>query len=494
MSTLAIDFTQLPKRPNASKLKQGLALSKGPFEYLAKNQNEFGDFTLTAPGSPPMVFLNSTSAVKEVMAIPEDHIDQARMPFPIDIGEKNTGFLGGNEHKDGRKILIPNVNAQRLKERAVDMYDIALQRVEQLQEGQQIDITRFVGDVTLDIACFSLTGHKQGPQKDRYKHIMAKWLALSTNNTMFMLGTMIGAARWRTMMHKRYQKKVAKGNFGKEKSFYFTPWGRAVEMKAQLDQMLRKDIQTARAQRDDSRSDILYYLSIATDSSGQLLSEDRVIAESLAVLFGGHETSAGTGGFFALWLLKHPEACQRIIEEVEQSIAEQGQFNPLAVSQLRYLNAALMESQRLTPTIIGAMRCLTKDTHIAGYHIPAGVSVLVSPYLIGRQKSVWGEDADQFRPERWFEKKGVKPYEFFPFGGGHRTCVGLNQARQQLKILFAVLLLKTQWDSKYKNNDIWPGQTNIAGTTQPEGGVPVTIRLRCPTNAGQNPTPLHGVT
>ncbi|MCG8534869.1 MAG: cytochrome P450, partial [Pseudomonadales bacterium] len=104
MSTLAIDFTQLPKRPNASKLKQGLALSKGPFEYLAKNQNEFGDFTLTAPGSPPMVFLNSTSAVKEVMAIPEDHIDQARMPFPIEIGEKNTGFLGGNEHKDGRKI------------------------------------------------------------------------------------------------------------------------------------------------------------------------------------------------------------------------------------------------------------------------------------------------------------------------------------------------------------------------------------------------------
>ena len=478
MNASAIDFATLPKRPTDSKLKQGMSLSKGPFAYLSKNAEEIGDaFTLTVPASPPMVFLNTIAAVKAVMAIPDDHIDQSRMPFPIDIGEKNTGFLGGDEHKDARKILIPNVNAQRLKERAVDMYDIIQSRVDQLSEGEQIDMTRFVGDVTLDIACFSLTGHKVGPVKDRYKYLMARWLELSTNNTMFMLGTMIGATRWRHRMHQRYKNKLAKGAFGKERRFYFTPWGRAVELKAQLDQMLRKDIRDARANRNDSRKDILYYLSIATDSSGELLSEDRVIAESLAVLFGGHETSAGTGGFFALWLLKHPSVCQKITEEVSASIEEHGEFNPLAISQLRYLNAALMESQRLTPTIIATMRCLVKDTHVAGYDLPGGVGVMISPYLIGRRRDVWGEDADCYRPERWLERKGVNPYEFFPFGGGHRTCVGLNQARQQLKILFAYMLLKARWDSKYKDNDDWPSQSNIAGTTQPTGGVPVTIRL-----------------
>ncbi|MBA56951.1 MAG: hypothetical protein CMK89_21085 [Pseudomonadales bacterium] len=479
MTVGAIDFANLPKRPRESRLRQGMSLSKGPYEYLTQKVNEIGDaFTLTVPASPPMVFLNTVEAVKEVMAIPGDHIDQSRMPFPIDIGEKNTGFLGGVEHKDGRKILIPNVNSERLKARAADMYDIIKYRVDQLQEGEQIDMTRFVGDVTLDIACFSLTGHKAGPVKDRYKYLMARWLHLSTNNTMFMLGTMVGATRWRHRMHQRYQNKLASGRYGREKRFYFTPWGRAVELKAQLDQMLRNDIRKARAESNNDRNDILYYLSIATDSTGALLSEERVIAESLAVLFGGHETSAGTGGFFALWLLKHPQVCAKIREEVTACIEAQGGFNGLAISELRYLNAALMESQRLSPTIFAIMRCLVKDTQVAGYSLPSGVGVMVSPYLIGRRKDVWGEDADCFRPERWLERKGAKPYEFFPFGGGHRTCVGLNQARQQLKILFAYMLLKTEWDSKYKNNDVWPSQRSIAGTTQPEGGVPITIHCR----------------
>ena len=479
MNSRAIDIAQLPRRPKDSKLQQGLALSKRPYAYLSTQVNEIGDaFTLTVPASPPMVFLNTVEAVKAVMAIPDDHIDQSRMPFPIDIGEKNTGFLGGVEHQDGRKILIPNVNSERLKERASDMYEIIRDRVDRLKPGEHIDMTRFVGDVTLDIACFSLTGHKTGPVKDRYKDLMARWLHLSTNNTMFMLGTMMGATRWRHRMHQRYQNKLASGKYGRERRFYFTPWGRAVELKAQLDQMLRNDIREARAVRNDIRNDILYYLSIATDSTGKPLSEERVIAESLAVLFGGHETSAGTGGFFALWLLKNSEVCAKIREEVSASIAEQGEFNGLAISQLRYLNAALMESQRLSPTIFSIMRCLVKDTQVAGYNLPSGVGVMVSPYLIGRRKDVWGEDADCFRPERWLERKGAKPYEFFPFGGGHRTCVGLNQARQQLKILFAYMLLKTEWDSKYKNNDIWPSQRSIAGTTQPTGGVPITIHLR----------------
>ncbi|MEE2733567.1 MAG: cytochrome P450 [Pseudomonadota bacterium] len=476
MSRTAINLAQLPQRPADSKLKQGLSLSKAPFEYLSKNMRELGDaFTLTVPASPPMVFLNTPAAVKAVLAIPDDHIDQSRMPFPIDIGEKNTGFLGGTEHRDGRKILIPNVNTERLQARAVAMFEIIKARVDALQSGEQLDMTRFVGDVTLDIACYSLTGHQAGPVKERYKYLMAKWLHLSTNNTMFMLGTLVGATRWRQRMHHRYQRKLARAGAMRERRVYFTPWGRAVDLKVQLDRMLREDIRAARAEGDSDRNDILYYLSIATDSAGELLSEERVIAESLAVLFGGHETSAGTGGFFALWLLKHPQVVEKIVEEVQTSIGEHGEFNALAVSQLRYLNAALMESQRLTPTILAAMRCLVKDVRVAGYDLPAGVGIMVSPYLIGRRQDVWGDDADSYRPERWLENRGAKPSEFFPFGGGHRTCVGMNQARQQLKILFAYLLLRTEWQSSYSGDGVWPGESNVAGTTQPNGGVPITI-------------------
>lgn len=479
MASILQGHAELPAGPKQSKFKQGMELSLAPFDYLSKNYKKFGDaFTLRIPASPPLVFFNTATAVKQVFAIPDHCIDQSRMPFPIDIGEKNTGFLGGQEHKDGRRILIPNVNTDRLRERAVDMYDIIANRVNRLEDGDELLMTRYIGDVTLDVACFSLTGLKSGPKKDHYKQLMQEWLELSTNNVMFTLGTLAGAERWRRYMHRLYQKKLAAGSYGREKRFYFTPWGRSVELKAQLDQLLRQDIRHARANKDEERKDILYYLSTATDSKGEPLSEDRLIAECLAVLFGGHETSAGTGGFWAIWLLKNPAVVKKIIDEVEGSIAEHGEFNALAVSQLPFLNSALMESQRLTPTSIAIMRCLTSEVEIDGYDLPGGVGVMVSPYLMGRIKAIWGDDAETYRPERWAERKGIKPYEFFPFGGGHRTCVGLNQARQQLKLLFAQLLLKTEWDSELKNNHTWPGQKNMAGTTQPGGGVPVTIRLK----------------
>ncbi|MCG8316096.1 MAG: cytochrome P450 [Pseudomonadales bacterium] len=460
-------------------MRQGIALGNEPFTFLTKSHQELGDaFTITPPGTMPMVFLNDPAAVKEVFSISNVDIDQSQIPFPLDIGEKNTGFLNGTEHKDARKILIPNLNTQRLKDRAVVMQEIINDRVNQLENGQQIDMTRFVGDVTLDIACYTLTGYQSGPVKDRYKYLMEKWLRLATGNSMFALGILFGTARWRYFMNSLYKKKLAAGDSGKERAFYFTPWGRPVALKVQLDHMLRNDIRKARKNPDDNNHSILYYLSAAIDSQGEQLSEERVIAESLAMLFGGHETSAGTGGFLSLWLLKNPKVYEKIREEVNASIKKEGGFNGLAISQLSYLNAAFNESQRLTPIAYGIIRCLKRDMRIAGYDLPAGIGLFVSPYLIGRHKEVWGDDANSFRPERWLENKGVKPYEFFPFGGGQRTCVGMNQARQQLKILFAMLLIKTDWESKYKNNDLWPGHQNIAGSTHPKGGVPITIRKR----------------
>ena len=479
MESLPINLNDLPPRLKQSKLRQGIALGSEPFAFLARNQQLLGDaFTITPPGTPPMVFLNDPAAVKEVFSIPDDDIDQSQIPFPLDIGEKNTGFLNGVEHKDARKILIPNLNAERLKKRAIVMQEIIDLRVEQLKDGEQIEMTRFVGDVTLDIACYTLTGYRSGPVKDRYKYLMEKWLRLATGNTMFALGVLFGTARWRYFMNSLYKRKLSAGDSGTENQFYLSPWGRPVALKVQLDKMLRSDIRDARENPDSDRDNILYNLSMATDSRGERLSEERVIAESLAMLFGGHETSAGTGGFLTLWLLKNPQVCERIREEVNASVRKKGRFNGLAISQLSYLNAVFNESQRLTPIAYGIIRCLKRDMKIAGYDLPAGVGVFVSPYLIGRHKDVWGDDAEIFRPDRWLENKGVKPYQFFPFGGGQRTCVGMNQARQQLKILFAKLLLNTEWESKYKNNNLWPGEVSVAGSTHPKGGVPITLRIK----------------
>ncbi|HET8706693.1 MAG TPA: cytochrome P450, partial [Pseudomonadales bacterium] len=81
-----------------------------------------------------------------------------------------------------------------------------------------------------------------------------------------------------------------------------------------------------------------------------------------------------------------------------------------------------------------------------------------------------------YRPERWIDGSAKpSPFEFFPFGGGRRACVGANQAKQQLRIIFAEFARRVDFTSKYSNNDIWPGQRQVSGQTEPQGGVPVKV-------------------
>ena len=111
--------------------------------------------------------------------------------------------------------------------------------------------------------------------------------------------------------------------------------------------------------------------------------------------------------------------------------------------------------------------------------------MLAGAYLIHRRKDIWGEDAQEFKPERWLDGKFKPgPFEYFPFGGGRRACVGSNQAKQQLRILWADLYRRVEFDSPYANNDEWPSQMQVSGQTEPQDGVPVTVTKILPADTG----------
>src|SRR5690606_14642598 len=141
-------------------------------------------------------------------------------------------------------------------------------------------------------------------------------------------------------------------------------WTHSVELKAQLADLMRQEIHEVRASGDSSRTDLIATLSRATYDDGELLPEERVISESMGMLVGGHETSAATGAWFMLWLLKRPDVMQKMRDEVLNCIAAEGRFDPLKVIELPYLNACLNESQRLTPSAVGTMRHLIVDCKI----------------------------------------------------------------------------------------------------------------------------------
>lgn len=474
----------LPPGPTESKFKQAMKMGMGIYEYLSECHAKYGDaFTLRFPGLDPLVWVASPEMAKDFFNLKPEQIDQRQLMIPIDVGDNQTGFLNNKEHQDSRKIMIPPLVANRLRDRAAVMHEFTTQHINAMKPGDEFDMPRLIGDITLDIACYTLTGLKDGPKQKRYRDLMLAWIVASTNTTMFTLGNIWGAPKFRSMLHRAYLKKTAKGDFGHGKKGIL-PWTHSVELKAQLADLIRKDLRELRANPDPSRIDLLSILARSTYDDGTPLPEERAISESMGMLVGGHETSAATGAWFMLWLLKRPDVLKKMQDEVLECIRQEGKFDPLKIVELPYLNACLNESQRLTPSAVGTMRHLVGETKIGSLTLPAKTNVLAGAYLIQRRKDIWGEDAEEFRPERWLGEIKPGPFEFFPFGGGRRACIGSNQARQQLRIIFAEFARRVEFNSKYSNNDVWPGQRQVSGQTEPDGGVPVTVAKVRPENFG----------
>lgn len=480
-----VQASTLPPIPKDSKVRQALGLGIGIWDYMEKNQRELGDtFTLTLPRQGPMIWTSDQKMIADILRLKEDQVDASLVQLPMDVGEDNTVFLNGKAHQDSRKIVIPSFNTNKLKARAASMHDIVTNHINALSVGQEINLPRAIGDITLDVICYTLFDLLEGERKDQYNKAMLAWLLEATSDTNFTLAQLFGAKKWRGMLNKKYLANTAIGKMGNGKRG-FLPWKRAVDLKVQLAAMVREDIQITRAKNDEDATHMLAILCRATNEDGSPLDEERIISEAVGLMIGGHETSAATGAWFGVWMQQRPDVNEKIRNEVIESIQKQGEYDSIINSELPYVTAVLNESQRLTPSAIGFIRWLTEDTKIGDWTIPAGTAVLPNIYLTHRRKDIYGEDALEFKPERWLDgAKKPKPTEFLPFGGGRRACVGMNQARQQLRIIFGELARRVEFTSEFDGTNTMPRSRMIGGQTEPEKGVYLTVKSVRPENYG----------
>lgn len=477
---------QLPPGPKQSAIKTAIDFGKDSWGFMEQCQKEFGDaFTLILPGQPPAVWVNNPEMVRSIFSLKAEQIDQSHMMMPVDIGEDNVLFQNDKPHQASRKMLIPPLNTNPLKNRACVMHEIITEHINSWKPGDHFNTPRLVGDITMDIICHTMFNLRSGEKKEQYKELMLGWMNAATSDTMFALGSLMGAKRFRRFLHRSYLKKVRTGKFGNGKKGIF-PWKQSIELKAQLADMMRKDIREIREEGDTERTDLMSILARTTYEDGTLLGEEKVIAEGIGMLLGGHETSAATAAWHMIWLLRNPDAVKKVKQEVIESCRKEGKFDPLLVADLPLVSATLSESQRLTPSAGGTARILREDTAIGDLFIPAGTAVLPSMYLTHRRKDIYGEDALEYRPERWLDGKQYGPHQFFPFGGGRRACVGLNQAKQQLKILFAELARRVEFESELSNQTDLPIPTFLGGQTEPSNGVWVTVKSVKPESEGMD--------
>ncbi|KAJ4811898.1 Cytochrome P450 704C1 [Rhynchospora pubera] len=187
----------------------------------------------------------------------------------------------------------------------------------------------------------------------------------------------------------------------------------------------------------------------------------------LNFMIAGRDTTAGTLSWFFYMLCKHPHVQDKIAREVQTVIKTQygegkagiesfsDYLTEEAINSMQYLHAALTETLRLYPAVpLDGKCCFSDDTLPDGFDVNKGDLVHYQPYPMGRMKFLWGEDVDDFRPERWLNNEGIfvpqSPFKFTAFQAGPRICLGKEFAYRQMKIVAATLLyfFKFQlWDS-----------------------------------------------
>jgi cytochrome P450 len=154
------------------------------------------------------------------------------------------------------------------------------------------------------------------------------------------------------------------------------------------------------------------------------------------MLLAGHETTATA----LAWAVAHVVGDASVRERLASELAGVGPapFDPTRVLKLEFLDAVCRETLRLTPIIPLVGRRLTRPMTIGGVDLPAGVVAAPCIYLAHRRPERWPEPA-RFRPERFLESKPT-PYEFLPFGGGVRRCLGMAFALVEMKLVLAEIL------------------------------------------------------
>jgi cytochrome P450 len=214
-----------------------------------------------------------------------------------------------------------------------------------------------------------------------------------------------------------------------------------------LNQIIDGIIRERRASHQP-RGDLLDTLLHSYDAEGHPMSDEQLRDEVMTLFLAGHETTAIALSWTCYLLGQHPQVEAKLSEELVAVLGDR-EPTPEDLPRLRYTEMVLKESMRLYPPVWRIARKAKADCEIGGYLVTAGTNIFMFQSLTQRDAR-WFTNPDAFGPERWREdpiRSGKIPrFAYFPFGGGHRVCLGASFAMIEATLLLAMIHQKFHLD------------------------------------------------
>ncbi|KAK4159610.1 cytochrome P450 [Cladorrhinum sp. PSN259] len=200
--------------------------------------------------------------------------------------------------------------------------------------------------------------------------------------------------------------------------------------------------------RDDSRFDSVEHWFRAMEKDPERVKLRDVYAIATGAVGAASDTISCGMQSFVYFMMRREGAWEKARDEILRAQREHGRCKDKVVSfadaqKLPYLQACLKEALRVfAPVPMTLPRVAGKEgVTIAGAHFPPGTILSINPWVVHHSTEIWGNDAKEFRPERWLEENARELERWFmPFGQGYQSCPGQHIARIEMSKLAATLV------------------------------------------------------
>ncbi|HXH31158.1 MAG TPA: cytochrome P450 [Bacteriovoracaceae bacterium] len=220
----------------------------------------------------------------------------------------------------------------------------------------------------------------------------------------------------------------------------------------------------------ERKQDLLQLLITAQEEGLTKMTDLEIRDEVMTFLLAGHETITNSMSWLLIELAKNKGPVEKLRADA-QIFFETKNYEALNASPC--YSAVIDESMRLWPAIWVFMRQAEKEDTVGGHKIPVGANVVIAPCLTHRAPELW-ENPDEFRPERFLEKRKLPAGAYYPFGMGPRACIGAYFAGVEAKIILASIVQHFDWEIR----SVKP-QEYVAGITlRPDNNLMMSFKRR----------------
>lgn len=414
-------MSQLPNCITSPSWWQLINWIADPLEFQDRHSRKYGDiFTMRLGGLGSWVVIGNPQAIQEIFS-QDSKFDTGRgntLAEPL-LGQNSLMLIDGERHRRERKLLMPPFHGERLQTYAKQICLITEQVVSQWQVGQPFVARTAMQNISLEVILQIVFGLSEGERYQQLKPLLTDWINMTDSPLRA------------SMLFLRFLQQ----DWG-----WWTPWGRMKQKQQHIHALLQAEIESRRTKGNEGRTDVLSLMMAARDEQGQAMTDAELRDELLTLLFAGHETTATTISWALYQIHQRLDVREKLLKELE-SLGDNS--SPMKIAQLPYLTAVCQETLRMYPVLPGIFPRIAKSpVKIAGYLFDAETVLMPTIYLVHYREDLY-PNAQQFKPERFLERQ-YSPFEYFPFGGGSRRCVGYALAQLEMKLILAKILSKYQ--------------------------------------------------